>query len=103
MKERRRRKWKRIRSKGKWRFVLVVGVLLWAYPTGVLVELVAESVELFPFALRAPTWPWSSTGEVVIFLIAWTIGGIGFGLWQWHENERKYKQEKDEAAGEPSS
>ena len=81
-------------KESKWKFVLSRGVLLWGYPTG----LIAKSIELSPLAVHLPTF--DSLVEVAIFLVVWTVSGIAFGSWLWHQKEksRKFDEEASEAS-----
>lgn len=75
-------KWESTRNKGRIYFVLVHGVIGWGVVTAVLWSLIMQVV--FPvntFLVRT-----------LIALILFPLGGLGFGLFMWHLNEKKYKQ-----------
>jgi len=55
--------------------------------------LIAKSIELFPPAVHVPTF--DSLVEVAIFLVVWTVGGIVFGSWMWHQREKSRKPHEE--------
>lgn len=73
----------------KWRFVLLYGVLLWGYPTG----LITRTITLFPPSLHRPTF--TSLADVILSFVLWTLGGIAFGLVMWRARRNQ--------ASDPSS
>ncbi len=86
-------KWERIRTKGKWRFIVLYGVLGWGVTTGFLFAVV------FPFALSMASsraTPAKEThvsfwGTLPLSLILFPIGGIAWGLFMWSANEKAYR------------
>lgn len=70
-------KWSKIRSKGKARYVLLYGVLLWGGLTGILMSFVITPIALVLFPL----------------------GGIVFGMWTWSIGEKRYREAMAGTAG----
>ena len=64
---------------GRWRFVLLVGVLGWGVPWGLLMAvfdmLAGDGFFLKHYLIAGPLG---------------MIGGVVFGLWIWRINERAY-------------
>ena len=75
-------KWQALRSSGRRRYVIVHGILLWAYPVSLFVAFVDWS----PFEIA---YRHDSVGETVFFFFSWTLIGIVFGFLNWHLNERR--------------
>lgn len=72
------------RRSSKLRYVLVQGIIFWAFPVFLLVLLIgfisgATDTEVLLSTLPAR-------------ILIWTIVGILFGLLMWSLNEKKYKQ-----------
>jgi len=75
--------WERLRKKGKSKYILIHGVLLWGFPMSVIVNLY--------YHYRAG-FPWLPTAYYVtpIFL----FGGFIFGLVMWNILEKRYQRLK---------
>lgn len=76
-------KWAIIRAKGKWRYCIIYGSLLWGGLTGILstaFELVYAEFNLKYAILR---------------IIVLMVFGIFFGMSQWKSQESNYQQYKD--------
>ena len=76
-------KWEKIRAKGKWRYCIIYGCLLWGGLTGILsifFELVYSE-----FSLKYAFF------KLIVFMAF----GIFFGLTQWKTQESHYQQYKD--------
>jgi hypothetical protein len=73
-------KWKRIRSKGKIRFILLRGVLSWGFPVGLIYSLWTH-------------WSESIMIKVLSIVIFMVFGGFIWGLLYWMSMEKKYKNE----------
>lgn len=72
-----REQWKKIRAKGKMRFILLRGVLSWGLPTGVIYSLFTHSSENMMAIVQT----------TIIFLIT----GVFLGLFYWMYMEKKYQ------------
>jgi hypothetical protein len=74
----------RIRSRGKWRYILIRGI----FGFGFLAGSIALSVELFVEHHRL------GVATVLIELLVWGLSGLFYGWWMWRleyedeENER---------------
>ncbi|EQD40133.1 conserved hypothetical protein, membrane, partial [mine drainage metagenome] len=82
MREKDRAKWERVRAKGKRRFVLMRGVLMWGLGTAILSSVLLEIEGVQSFHL----WP-GLPGVVLMFL----FGGYFWGSWMWNAMERLYQ------------
>lgn len=78
--------WERIRSKGKWNFAFRTGVLTWAIPVFVILELFRYFFrDGYQFALD----------RVLVGFVTWCVlGFFVFGLLMWWTNERTYRKLK---------
>jgi hypothetical protein len=76
-------KWEKIRAKGKWRYYLLYGSLLW----GGIIGILSTAFELIysEFNLKYATF------RIIVFM----IGGIFYGMMQWKNQESTYQQYKD--------
>lgn len=76
-------RWKETRAKGRWRYMLLHGILLWGLPVGIAVALFIScgrgTIKL-GFAQLATT--------VVVYCI---VGMLFSGWWQWRANEKSYQ------------
>ena len=72
-------KWKETRKKGKLRFVLVHGVLLFGLPMFVAMTLFREWGNLDPQLLA-------------ISAVVWSLGGAAFGAAMWFVQERQLRK-----------
>ena len=78
--------WEKQRQKGRWRYAFRMGVLFWAIPVYVLIQ-------LFYFLFRENYA--FETGRFAAGFIVWVIMGfLGFGLITWWLNERNYQKLK---------
>jgi hypothetical protein len=76
--------WKRKREMGKWKFCFVQGVLLWAVPVYVMLQLIQ--------VIFRDEYEFES-GRLITSLIVWILAGFfGFGLLMWWLNERAYRK-----------
>jgi hypothetical protein len=75
--------WERLRKKGKLKYIIIHGVLLWGAPMAVIINLY--------FHYRVG-YPWLPTAYYItpIFL----IGGFLFGLFMWTFLENRYQRLK---------
>lgn len=74
-----REKWKRIRLKGKTRYIILRGALAWGLPVGLIYSLWTHWYESIIVKIQS----------VVIFMICGLIGGLLY----WMSMEKKYKSE----------
>ena len=81
------KKWEKSRAKGKFRFVLLNGIIKFGFSTAILVLITRK--------FRHPTYD-LSIQFVILLLIGHSIGGYIFGLWAWNRNEQEYLLRKDE-------
>lgn len=76
--------WKTKRKMGKWKFCLIQGVLLWAIPVFIILQIVHvlfNEENVFEI------------GKLVTSFIVWMLAGFfGFGLLMWWLNERAYRK-----------
>jgi hypothetical protein len=86
---RKRGAWVAMRTKGRWHFVLVRGVLGWGgamfFAMGLMPVLSHR---------REPSWPYFFSQAII-----WTIGGALFGLavWTWSERQFRKQSPSDES------
>ncbi|MDD2708158.1 MAG: hypothetical protein PHV34_09125 [Verrucomicrobiae bacterium] len=85
-------KWRKLRGKGKWNFILIYGVLLWGIGSALLFSLI------FPLGLG---WIGERVSFMPVFVgsvILFPLGGITWGYFVWMFNEKAYKKENLEQA-----
>jgi hypothetical protein len=77
--------WEKIRTKGKWHYILTYGVLLWGVSTAILFSLLTTFVmgEQASFLITLPL-------SIVLF----PLGGIAWGYFMWIFSEKAYKKSK---------
>ncbi len=80
-------RWETSRKRGKGRFVLLRGILGW----GGFMTIV---MSIFQHLMHPKALFWSQI--VPLNLAVHSIGGLLFGLWMWHSNERAYSRFKKE-------
>jgi hypothetical protein len=73
-------RWESVRRRGRRRFILVEGVLIWGVSGGVLTAIVTHLL-----GSPGPLW-----GGLAINLVLFPLGGIGFGKKMWTHGERRY-------------
>jgi drug/metabolite transporter (DMT)-like permease len=72
------KRWSQERAKGRWRYMLVVGVLSWGAPMFIAMTFfVSRPAHLTPDA-------------ILISAILWVIGGLAFGALVWFFSERRF-------------
>lgn len=78
--------WERTRSKGKWNFAFRAGVITWAIPVFIILEVIRYFFsDGYQFELS----------RVAVGFITWCIlGFFVFGLLMWGSNERMYRRLK---------
>ena len=81
MTEPQRKRWERIRAKGRKRFIWLTGVVAWGIPTGLLWS-------------AGMSWfmRWSLPSILPMALIVFSIGGYWFGATMWRQMEDRYEQ-----------
>lgn len=94
MKEKDFIKWSEIRKKGKWRFVLLHGVLLFGLIAGSLSEILNIVLEdKFTVTLL---YQYEFYRDFIAAVIAFSIiGGPTYGILMWIFNEKMWKKEKE--------
>ena len=80
-------KWNSIRAKGKTRFILIRGVLLWGFPMLVFTSYISK-----PFING-----FLSPGALMHY-VTWLFAGVIFGVFMWYVSERKFKRESSKHA-----
>ncbi|MCG6200516.1 hypothetical protein [Psychromonas antarctica] len=83
MKDKHFESWKKLREKGRLRFIFVRGILGWGLPMFLIVILlfnVGENGVILP-------------ASIAIHAAIWTVGGMIFGGVMWHLSEKKYLSE----------
>ena len=78
-------KWRAIRAKGLWRYMLVSGVLAWGVPMFLVMTFVVNRQ-------RA-----ENVGLIALQLVIWLVGGAMFGTTMWYVMERQYRKAIAEA------
>jgi hypothetical protein len=75
-------RWEKTRSKGRSRFVWLVGVTLWGITTGILWALAMAWIDGFD---KLPIL-------LALALFGFPIGGYFFGAWMWNKIEAEYRK-----------
>lgn len=78
-------KWQETRKVGKWKYIVLYGMVSWGLFVAILVT-------LFDVVVGWWTGDWVTWQEVAVHFIGFPLGGLGFGAWMWYVNERKYGQ-----------
>ncbi len=89
------KKWKKVRVKGKFRFVLLHGVLKCGVPAAILYRLYKIS-NLSNSSLDGEIPNSADFSSFCIDLISFSIVGFIVGLWTWVQNEKEYLLRKYE-------
>lgn len=76
-------KWAKIRTKGKWRYCIIYGCLLWGGLTGVISAIF--DIVFSEFDIK----------HSIFQVIGFMIFGIFFGMSQWKIQEANYQRYKD--------
>jgi hypothetical protein len=82
MNEQQAARWAATRAKGRTRYILLYGVLLWGLFTGILWSIVMSAVQGWE---RLPLY-------LMLALIGFPIGGYFFGAWTWKRAEQVYQK-----------
>ncbi|MDO8310938.1 MAG: hypothetical protein Q7T25_03265 [Sideroxyarcus sp.] len=91
IKEERIRRWSVIREKGQMRFILVYGALAWGLSVGILFSLLEWLLE--------PGF--DAKSDIPTVMIAFLLGGVGFGWWIWKKNEKLFQSAPHNSASKP--
>ncbi len=75
------KRWEKTRTKGKFRFVLLNGIIKVGFSTAILILITRK--------FRYPTDD-LYIQFVILVLIGLSIGGYFFGLWIWKRKEKEY-------------
>ncbi len=75
------KRWEKTRTKGKFRFVLLNGIIKVGFSTAILILITRK--------FRYPTDD-LYIQFVILILIGNSIGGYFFGRWFWKRNEKEY-------------
>ena len=73
-------RWRAARAKGRWRYILLYGVLAWGIPMFVVMTFVLNPG-------RA-----QNAGLLALQLVIWLVGGAMFGTTMWYVNERNFRK-----------
>lgn len=73
--------WQKERTKGKWHFIAVRGVLSWGLPMLVIMAFINK-----PFAAGL------TSSQAILHCLIWLAGGILFGSTLWFIQEIRYKK-----------
>jgi hypothetical protein len=87
--ERQREKWRKVRARGKQRFVITRGVLIWGISTFIVENVVVVFADFY-WLHRPYIRP--SLGSLTAQLIAFCFTGYFYGLWFWSWHERNFGQ-----------
>jgi hypothetical protein len=82
MNEQQASRWAATRAKGRTRYILLYGVLLWGLFTGVFWSIAMSAVQGWE---RLPIY-------LIGALIGFPIGGYIFGAWTWKRAEQDYQK-----------
>lgn len=74
-------KWKKIREKGRLRFILLTGILSYGVPLFVVLTY-----------MNPPKMPLSAVDLIITFLICAVAGGSAFGYILWSVQEMRYRK-----------
>jgi len=73
--------WEKVRNKGKLRFMIINGALIWGMTTAFFWSIVMHFIQpIEPFWVRP-----------AIALMTFPIGGLFWGLWVWRTSEKKFQ------------
>ena len=75
-------RWQTIRAKGKARFILIRGVLMWGLPMLVFTSFISKPFTHGLFSHMA-----------IVHYFTWLIAGVFFGVFMWLFSEWRYKKE----------
>lgn len=88
MNEEEQRQWERARSRGRFSYVVFVGIALYGSVFAAIVLVARLTV------LRSPIVKWESVGtELIQFVMEAILFGLWMGLWTWHLNEKRFLSE----------
>lgn len=93
MKEKQARKWKKTRSGGQLKFVLLKGMLGWGVPVFVLMSFGGLYLPMIEFA---DDWSDITPRCLVGQAALWSAGGLVLGKSIWEFNERLYARYVEE-------
>jgi NhaP-type Na+/H+ or K+/H+ antiporter len=83
-------RWKDIRAKGQWHYVIWRGVIGWGVPFGVFFILVRV---VLPWFSQSPEYQQGDlVAKIAIAAVLCLIGGLGFGILTWSLIEREYQK-----------
>ncbi len=71
--------WGEVRARGRARFILINGLLLWGLPLFVVMTFILDP------SPRSP-------GMIVSSAVGWLLSGLLYGPLLWHINERRYRK-----------
>lgn len=82
-------KWERMRAKGRKKYIIYNGVVGWGIPTAILYSILTTLWETQTIELNNEFFE-----TLIISIILFPLGGIGFGIWTWHAFESNYQKNK---------
>ena len=94
MNEKHDKKWEKIRSKGKFRFVLVYGILLLGLMPGAVAFMSSEVFDYFFDYQAFQTRSENFTLKFILWLIFWSLVGLFNGFWMWNYREKEFSKTK---------
>ena len=74
------KRWEQARAQGRWRYLLLSGVLAWGVPMFVLMTFVVDR----PAQLTA--------GILLLSAAVWLSGGLLFGVLSWFLSEKRFNR-----------
>lgn len=89
-----RAKWMETRAKGKFRYILVNGVLFWGLPAGILFFLITTAYDYFYDYPNFQFTMKNFTAKFVSLLIIWSIGGVIIVWLTWNKREKEFRESK---------
>ncbi len=78
-------KWQETRRIGRWKYIVLYGMVSWGLFVAILVT-------LFDVVAGWYSGDMVSWQQIATHFIGFPLGGLGFGAWMWYVNERKYGQ-----------
>ncbi len=86
MTEKQHARWAITRQRGRFRFILILGVLIWGIGTAVLFSIFMAAQRGFDHFV----W------DLGLALILFPIGGYFWGSWMWRFNERQFAESRQD-------
>ncbi|QYR19613.1 hypothetical protein KZ483_17105 [Paenibacillus sp. sptzw28] len=90
MKEKQKRKWEKLRAKGKKNFIIFNGVISWGVPTAILYTFLMSFMENYSLRFNRDFFE-----MLILSIVLFPFGGIFFGLWVWSWTEKQYRKNSE--------